>query len=334
MDQAVRAMPIKELRRRARHGNHPQAAAIYKVAGYGRSVQALLWILGTASIAILFIMAATTNTWLAVLLVVIASWIMATSHPLSNLDGFLSKVAARLSPFFVFLLSHLNPFLRVLARRRKAQSHTGLYEKEDLLELLKEQSLHESRINAQDLQVAAGALNFTDRPVREIMQPDSEVKYVGVSTSIGPLLMDELHKSGGNCFPVIKSSSSEKKEVVGTLYLRDIMNHKGSGTVREEMHKNVEYINEDQTLYEALAAFLKAQTQMFVVLNNFGEIAGLLTLDRVLEQILGEIPQTEFDGFEDPDAVAHVERRQQLVAEPVEAMDKGEHDNSHIHKDD
>jgi CBS domain containing-hemolysin-like protein len=114
--------------------------------------------------------------------------------------------------------------------------------------------------------------------------------------------------------------------------LRDVMNHKGSGAVRDEMHKNVEYINEDQTLYEALAAFLKVQVQMLVVLNNFGEAAGLLTLDKVLEQILGEVPQTEFDNYEDPEAVAHMEQRQQLAAEPVVAADEQENDNSHERK--
>jgi CBS domain containing-hemolysin-like protein len=332
IDQAVRSMPIKELRRRARHGNHPEEAAIYKVAGYGRSVQALLWILGTASVAGLFLMAISASTGIAVLLVIIASWIMAVSHPLSRLDGFLGKMAAKSSPLFVFLLSHLNPILRPLAKARKTKPHTGLYEKEDLLELLNNQRQHESRINPQDLQLATGALNFADRLVREIMLPDSEVKYVSASAAIGPLLMDELHKSGGNCFPVVKSANAEKKEIVGTLYLRDVMNHKGSGAVRDEMHKNVEYINEDQTLYEALAAFLKVQVQMLVVLNNFGEAAGLLTLDKVLEQILGEVPQTEFDNYEDPEAVAHMEQRQQLAAEPVVAADEQENDNSHERK--
>jgi Mg2+/Co2+ transporter CorB len=84
------------------------------------------------------------------------------------------------------------------------------------------------------------------------------------------------------------------------------------------MHKSVEYINDSQNLYEALAAFLKVQTHMFIVVNNFGEIVGTLTLDKVLEQILGKLPESNFDAYENPEAVANIEQYQNVLQAAVE----------------
>lgn len=335
MDQAYRALPIKELRRRARHGHSPEAKAIYKMASFGKSVEALLWIIGTISVAALFLMAASQSGWLAILLVVLASWIMATSSPLEKLDGALGKLAAKLSPLFVILLSYGQPLLGRLVMRRRPKNHAKIYEKDDLVELLRAQSNYtDTRLKNEELELAAGALSFAAKPVSEIMLPASEIKYVSAGSAVGPLLMDELHKSGASYFPVTKTASSDKPEVIGTLYLRDVVNHKDLGTVREVMHGSIEYINESQNLYEALSAFMKVQTHMFLVVDSFGEIVGMLTLDKVLEQILGKLPQSNFDNYENPEAVAKIEEYQTVVQEAVEEVVDNQVDEEERHPKD
>jgi CBS domain containing-hemolysin-like protein len=150
------------------------------------------------------------------------------------------------------------------------------------------------------------ALTFGDKKVGDVMVPMRKVRLVTEDELVGPLLMDELHKTGFSRFPVAKAKAASP-DFVGTLYLRDIVGYEGSGRVRDIMSKKVYYINETQSLRDALAGFLKTHHHQFVVVNNFEEIVGVLSLEDVLEQILGEQIVDEFDLYEDLRTVAGLE---------------------------
>jgi CBS domain containing-hemolysin-like protein len=70
------------------------------------------------------------------------------------------------------------------------------------------------------------------------------------------------------------------------------------------MEKKVYYINQDQTLDHALAAFLKTRHHLFVVVNGYRETSGILTLEDVIETLLGREIVDEFDLYDDLRAVA------------------------------
>ena len=137
------------------------------------------------------------------------------------------------------------------------------------------------------------------------MTPRRLVKMVVASDPIGPVLMDELHDSGFSRFPVVKEASkTANPEIVGMLYMHDLVGHLEKGRVRDVMKKKVYFINETQSLKEALAAFIRTEHQLLVVVNNFEEIVGIITIEDVLEQILGEKIVDEFDRYDDMRAVA------------------------------
>jgi CBS domain containing-hemolysin-like protein len=76
------------------------------------------------------------------------------------------------------------------------------------------------------------------------------------------------------------------------------------------MKKGATFIKESQTLREALAGFLKTQHHLFVVVNDFEEISGVISLEDVMEQILGEKIIDETDKHEDlrAEAIAEVQK--------------------------
>jgi magnesium and cobalt transporter len=142
------------------------------------------------------------------------------------------------------------------------------------------------------------------------MTPRRAIKFVAATESIGPLLMDELHKSGHSRFPVTKNvSKAASPDLVGTLYLKDVIGHEGGGKVKDLARKDVYYINEDSNLRQALSAFLKTHHHLLIVVNNFEEIAGVLSIEDVMEQIIGQPITDEFDNYEDLRAVAKEEAR-------------------------
>ncbi|MEK7603239.1 MAG: CBS domain-containing protein, partial [Patescibacteria group bacterium] len=180
--------------------------------------------------------------------------------------------------------------------------HTGLYEKQDLIELLERQEAQsDNRMEQAELVLAERALKFGDRLVRDRLVPRRVVKTVSADENIGPLLMDELHKSGHSRFPVFEG---KKDNITGTLYMKDLVKSKHGGTVAKAMRSDVCYIHEEQPLFEALQAVLKTHHHLMVVVNSFEEYVGVISLEDVLEELIGQPIIDEFDQYHDLRAVA------------------------------
>ncbi len=113
--------------------------------------------------------------------------------------------------------------------------------------------------------------------------------------------MDDLHKSGHSRFPVFGDTQDS---IVGILYLRNLVKAKAGGTVQKTMTKQVCYVHEDQPLTEALQAILKTHQQLFIVVNSFEEYVGIVTIEDIMEAIVGQQIVDEFDEYEDLRAVA------------------------------
>ena len=75
------------------------------------------------------------------------------------------------------------------------------------------------------------------------------------------------------------------------------------------MKKAVYYVNEEKQLDHALQAFLKTKHHLFIVVNGFEEIVGILTIEDVLEEVLGKEIVDEFDQYEDLRAVAALQAK-------------------------
>lgn len=146
-------------------------------------------------------------------------------------------------------------------------------------------------------------LAFSSVEVRDVMTPRSVIDSVKKDDVVGPLMLDELHKTGHSRFPVV---DGDIDHVVGVLYiynllqLHDKKTHKASSLMTTPVY----YIKESQTLDHALAAFLKTHHHILIVVNEYRETVGLLTLEDTIENLLGRKIVDEFDMHEDLRAVA------------------------------
>lgn len=160
------------------------------------------------------------------------------------------------------------------------------------------------------LRLQAGLVLDT-RTVEDAMTPVSMIETADVKDSLGPLVLDDLHKTGHSRFPVI---SGDIHHIVGILYLHDIINLRSAkATVREAMDPHVHYIHAEQTLEHALNGFLRTHRHLFVVVNDYRETVGVLTLEDVIETLLGKKIVDEFDKYEDLRAVAESNPRKNNV---------------------
>lgn len=226
--------------------------------------------------------------------------------PKTRVNRFSLLVTKAVTPALAGVLRYLHPVVvrvkHLFHRYQPFTKHTGLYEQEDLIDLLKYQANQaDNRMSKEQIDIAVHALSFGDKLVREVMTPRRMIKAVSVNEAVGPLLMTELHASGHSRFPVYQDKPDN---IVGMLYLRDVVGAKEGGHVKGVINKDLFYLHEEQNLYQALQAFLKTHHHLFLVVNSFEELVGLLTLEDILEQILGKPIVDEFDQYDDLRAVA------------------------------
>ena len=284
-------VPRRELRRRARTGDDV-ADLLYRAASYGPSLEIFLWLLiGLGATGFFVIFSRSVAGWAAMLGSLILLWFGFAWLPYTRVSKPAMRLARAASRPLAWILQRLFPFISWLAEsmgKWRLELHTGLYEKEDVLDLLHKQTTQfDSRISAEELHLAYNALTFGDKMVRDIMLPKSQAKMVAASDVLGPILLTELYDSGQTSFPVYEGTKRYDK-IVGTLYLHDVVDAKRGGTVRAVMHNRVFFMNDETHLDEALQEFMKSKHHLYVVVNDLEDLLGVVTIESIMSQLLGE----------------------------------------------
>jgi CBS domain containing-hemolysin-like protein len=300
------SIPARELKRLARRGDH-LAVGLFRPVAYGTSLRLLLWIVAVGSLSAGLLLttphlpAVANLALLAVLLVVALVW-----SPSLRLTVHTAQFAALLSPSVTWILRHMQPLLSRAAATintyRSLVPHSLLYEKEDLQQLLarqKEQA--DNRIEQQELETAERALAFGDRHAADIVRPYRNICLVNADDALGPILLDQLHKSGQSSFLVYKDT---KDNIIGSLSLRDAVNAKHDGRVLDLIRNDLTYVHEDFSLRQVLAAFQKTGQHLAVVVNSFEEFVGVITFDAVLKELLGDMPDDATEQYENRTVIA------------------------------
>ncbi len=316
LDKTYSHIPLKELKCRARQGDQ-QAKALHRPAAYGLNAHLLLVTFAVVAAAFSFLFfALALKSWLAFLFIVGLVWWGFILIPSGKLTDFGRRLGIIFSPTVVFMLHYLHPLLEPLGQfvnhYYPHNASTGLYDSEDILNLLEWQKEQpDNRLSPEQIETAARALNFGNKRVSDAMLASSSAKLVGVNESIGPVLIDELHKTGRDRFLVFEG---KKDNIVGTIYLEDALKQvQKGGSVGDITRHDVRFVHEDFALNRALAAFLKTKQDTLVVINRFEEFVGVLSLQDVLAEIINQPAEDKFDAYQDRQAVAQA----QLAEEPV-----------------
>lgn len=320
-------IPVRELKRQAER-HDPLAVRLYPAVAYGSSLRALLWLfIALTSAGGFVLLARTAPIWLSLLTVISLLWAAFSWLPASRITKVGAHLTAFVSPSIVRILNYLHPVLSraasVAERRYSAPIHTGMFERDDLLRMIEQQqSQVDSRLSAEELEIAKRALSFSDYKVSDITIPRKEIKTVSPDETIGPILIDELHKTDQS-FVLVREGS--KSPIVGSLAIEQL-GLSSKGRVREVMNPTVYYVHENDSLSEALHAFIVTNHPLFIVVNSFEEYVGVVTIENILQQLLGHVPGDEFDQYADIAAVAsrhpRVKKTKKSAETPVKTDEK------------
>ena len=186
--------------------------------------------------------------------------------------------------------------LRGLIPFGKAPDTTEALEHEiqELLEEGEEQGL----ISSLEERMINSIFDFRDTLAAEIMTPAAEITSAEISTSI-PDIIQLVIEEGFTRLPIFRDNSDR---IIGILHAKDLLRicARGddfSGNLEEYLN-SADFISEDKPIGELLREFQKNKTHMAIVIDEFGAVRGLVTLEDVLEEIVGEIDD-EYDVDDD-----------------------------------
>ena len=302
--RSFETMRLSELKRQARSGN-VRAARVYRVRSrYGTELWLLLWfIIGVSTAGVVILLDTVFWQWLAIFLAAILLVGSRLILPRLKRPKITLGLAARCAPVFDVVLRYSHPLLiypaRAINRITEWDVFDSVHSKDELLELLKA-SVTAAKLNRFEADVAFSALTFGEKVVSEIMVPIGTVKTVDADTLLSPVELGELHDSGFSRFPVKDAGN----QYIGTLFLKDVVEMRSTKHVRDMMRPGAFYISEHAQLDQAMRAFLKTHHHQFLVVNDFEEIVGVVSIEDIIEQIIGKQIIDEFDQYDDLRAVA------------------------------
>ena len=166
---------------------------------------------------------------------------------------------------------------------------------EDLVWLINK--LPEEVISKQQRRTMAAAMTFDSKIVKEVMTPKNEVIIIHENDFMGPLTLSRLYQSGLSHFPVVGA----RGEIVGLIHTKTLFSLSVKETDRASafLDKNVYYMSENYTLKEALLAFIRTSCYFFIVVDDHGKVTGLMSFHKLIEMIVGNLPETDFDQDQD-----------------------------------
>jgi len=288
-----------ELQRRINHADE-QAAQIATLNQRVPLLESLRYvvvtIVGVLMVTVLVVGLGVIN---GVLLGVIGLVLAPIAQRLDFVCKFADKSADTVQPYALTVVEWIRPVLSWLRERKLNERQTRVYSHEELLDVVAHS--HGVLSNDQITRLRA-SLAFDDRRVQDVMTPASVIDTVDAKDGLGPLVLDGLHKTGHSRFPVV---AGDIHHVVGILYMRELVDLKtAKKTVKDAMDPKVFYVHQEQDLEHALHAFLRTHHHLFIVVNDYRETVGLLSLEDVVEALIGKKIVDEFDRFDDLRAVA------------------------------
>ena len=167
-------------------------------------------------------------------------------------------------------------------------------DREELVELLRA-SYERNLLDADALAMIEGVLQVSEMQARDIMVPRAQMDVIDVRESPDQFIPMVI-QTGHSRFPVF---GENKDDVIGILLAKDLLRHYAGEeefNVREMLRPAV-FIPGSKPLNVLLKEFRKNRNHMAIVVDEYGGVAGLITIEGVIEQIVGDI-EDEYD-FED-----------------------------------
>ena len=211
------------------------------------------------------------------------------------------KIAIRVAPVMMVLSSIVRPVIAMLTYSadlilRLMGQHKPIREmvtEEDIVYLAREGAVS-GTVEKEEHEFIRRVFRFTDRDVSAIMIPRTEIVAIEIGTPLSEVIETFL-SSGYTRLPLYEDSLDN---IVGVLYAKDLLRSRTERTEKEVDLRAIArppfFISEYQHVDDLLTTFRRKGIHIAIVIDEYSQVNGLVTLEDVLEELVGEI-QDEYD---------------------------------------
>ena len=213
---------------------------------------------------------------------------------ISNSEKF-SLFVARPLYFFekiFFLLSVLlSGVVRIMP---SSQRRTPLLTEEEIKTII-EYGAREGVIEKEEKEIIKSVFKFGDTDVKEIMVPRIDIVAIEADKTVEEAL-DLILKTGHSKIPVYEGNIDN---IIGMIYVKDVLQHvkEGKNPKVKDITRKVLFVPESKKIDDLLREMQESKIHMAIVVDEYGGVSGLVTLEDIIEEIVGEI-EDEFDREE------------------------------------
>jgi len=172
-----------------------------------------------------------------------------------------------------------------------------IYSKKEIAKIIEQHERSDkSNIDADEKRIVKGALSFSEKTVKDIMTPKEKMMVLSYKKKLSEKNIMEISNFGHSRIPVYKNS---KDNIVGLLYVKDLFPYRhedlNNKTIGEMARKNIITTYLEKTLDDLLNDFKRSHNHLFVVVNKNKKTVGIVTIEDVIEEIIGAEIIDEYD---------------------------------------
>jgi putative hemolysin len=243
--------------------------------------------------------AQTVATLIIVILLTYVSLVLGELVPkrigLSNPEGIAKSVSVVMQsvtfimyPFIWLLSASSHLIMRILRMKPNDNQVT-----EEEIKAIISEGTEQGTIEEAEQEIIERVFHLSDRNITSLMTHRSDILWLESTKTIAEIRA-QMPENMHSMYPVCQGSIDQIKGVVS---LKDLFVADGSQLV-SEIAKDAKYVPENNSAYQVLESFKQSKIHHCFIVNEYGSIEGLITLNDILEAIVGDIPQEEDTDYE------------------------------------
>jgi len=200
------------------------------------------------------------------------------------------------NPFIWLLNSSATGLLRLFGARPMSERER-VHSPEEIL-MLVEQSRRTGHLGSQDARMIEGVFEFSEKNARDVMTPRTQMVALPIALSLSEAV-DRVSAAGRSRYPVYRESLDD---IVGTVHAKDILRalRSGGDQTLQTILRPPLLVPGTREVEDVLADMKRQKIHLAIVLDEYGGTAGLVTMEDLLEEIVGQI----YDEYDRPETAA------------------------------
>lgn len=239
--------------------------------------------------------AQTAGYWLALAMLTYVSIVLGELYPKRIAMNMKENLAVVTAPVIIFLGKIVSPFVWLLSASTNLISRITPMNFDDADEQMTRDEIEyiltksEQTLDAEEIEMLQGIFNLDEMMAREVMVPRTDAFMVNIEDDIN-VIMPEIIRQNFSRIPVYEG---DKDNIIGLIHTKKILAESFTNgfdqlNIRRIMQEPL-FVPETIFVDDLLKSFRNTQNQMAILLDEYGGVSGIVTLEDLLEEIVGEI---------------------------------------------